>query len=68
MMKPGDLVRVTAPCNSELKTFHGGEVGLIIGWGTTSTGVIRNDLFRVMFPEGVETFAFHLLEVVSEAR
>ena len=65
-MKPGDLVRVTAPCNSELKAFHGGEVGMIIDWGTTSTGIVRNDLHRVMFPEGVVTFAFHLLEVINE--
>ena len=65
-MKPGDLVRVTAPCNSELRKFCGGEVGTIIGWGTTSTGIIRNDLFRVMFPEGFENFAHHLLEVIDE--
>ena len=65
-MKPGDLVRVTAPCNSELKKFVGGEIGTIIGWGTTSTGIVRNDLHMVMFPEGVVTFAFHLLETIDE--
>lgn len=65
-MKPGDLVRVTAPCHGDLKAFCGGEVGMIIDWGTTSTGIVRNDLHRVMFPEGIETFAFHLLEVVDE--
>jgi len=52
-MKPGDLVRVTAPCNSEIKSFTGGEIRTIIGWGGTSTGVVRNDLYRVMFPEVV---------------
>ena len=66
-MKPGDLVRITAPCNSKLKTFHGGEIGMIIGWGSTLTGVVRNDLYSVMFPEGIETIAFHLLETVDEA-
>ena len=65
-MKPGDLVRVTAPCNSEIKSFAGGEIGTIIGWGATSTGIVRNDLHRVMFPEGVVTFAFHLLETIDE--
>ena len=65
-MKPGDLVRVTAPCNSELKSFHGGEVGTIIGWGTTSTGIVRNDLHRVMFPEGIVTFSSYLLETIDE--
>lgn len=67
-MKPGDLVRVNAPCNSELKAFHGGEVGMIIGWGTTSTGIVRNDLLHVLFPEGVVPFAVHLLEPINETR
>ena len=66
-MKPGDLVRVTHPCNSKLKTFHGGEIGMIIDLGATSTGVVRNDLYRVLFPEGIETIAFHMLETVDEA-
>ena len=65
-MKPGDLVRVTAPCNSEIKSFAGGEIGIIIGCGATSTGIVRNDLHRVMFPEGVADFAFHLLEAIDE--
>ena len=65
-MKPGDLVRVTAPCNSELRAFHGGEIGMVIGWGTTSTGIIRNDLLHVMFPEGSIPFAIHLLETIDE--
>jgi hypothetical protein len=65
-MKPGELVRVTAPCNSELKAFHGGELGMIIGWGATSAGIIRNDLLHVLFPEGVVAFAVHLLEIIDE--
>lgn len=67
-MKPGDLVRVTAPCNSELKKFRGGEIGMIIGWGTTSTGIIRNDLLHVLFPEGPIPFSIRLLEAVDETR
>jgi hypothetical protein len=65
-MKPGDLVRVTAPCNSELRKFSGGEIGMIIGWGTTPTGIIRNDLLHVLFPEGLIPFAIHLLETLDE--
>jgi len=67
-VKPGDLVRVTAPCNSELKTFRGGEIGMIIDWGENRMGVRRNDLFEVLFPEGRARFAHHLLEVVNETR
>jgi hypothetical protein len=67
-MKPGDLVRVTSPCTGELKKYISGEIGVIVGYGATSTGVVRNDIFRVLFPEGSDVFAFHLLEVISEVR
>lgn len=67
-MRPGDLVRVTSPCSGEIKRFRGGELGMIIGWGTTSTGVVRNDLYMVLFPEGLENFSSHLLETVDESR
>ena len=67
-MKIGDLVRVTSPCTGELKKYSSGEIGVIVGYGATSTGVVRNDIFRVLFPEGSDVFAFHLLEVISEAR
>ena len=67
-MKPGDLVRITSPCTGDLKKYSVGEVGLIVGYSTTSTGVIRNDIFRVLFDEGTDVFAYHLLEVISEAR
>ena len=50
------------------KNYVGGEIGMIIGWGTTHTGVIRNDLYRVLFPDGIETFALHFLEPVDETR
>lgn len=65
-MKPGDLVRVTGPCNSLLKNYVGGEIGVIIGWGATHSGVVRNDLYRVLFPEGIETFALHFLEPIDD--
>jgi len=67
-MKPGDLVRITSPCTGDLKKYSAGEIGLIVGYSTTSTGVIRNDIFRVLFDEGTDVFAYHLLEVISEAR
>jgi hypothetical protein len=65
-VKPGDLVRVTAPCNSEIKWFRGGEIGLIIGWAEDPKGIIRNDLVTVLFPEGRINFATHLLEIADD--
>ena len=41
---------------------------MIIGWGTTSAGIIRNDLLHVLFPEGLVPFAIHLLEPINETR
>jgi hypothetical protein len=66
-MKPGDLVRVTSPCTGDLKKYNAGEVGLIVGYSVTSTGVIRNDIFRVLFDKGADVFAYHLLEVIGES-
>jgi hypothetical protein len=65
-MKPGDLVSVAQPCIGMHKTFVSGELGIITGWGQTYSGVRRNDLYRVMFPSGIEVFAEALLELVNE--
>ena len=67
-MKPGDLVRVTSPCTGGLKKYSAGEIGVIVSYVATSTGVVRNDIFRVLFAEGADVFAYNLLEVISEAR
>lgn len=65
-MKPGDLVQVNAPCNSEVKAFRGGEVGLIISHAIPMSGPIRNELVNVLFPEGTVEFATHLLDLISD--
>ena len=67
-MNPGDLVRVTQPCVGMHKTFVSGELGIIIGWGQTYSGIRRNDLYRIMFPSGIEVFTAVMLELVNEIR
>lgn len=64
-MKPGDLVRVTLPCESDLATFFGGEVGMVIETRIV-VGIRRTDLLCVMFPVGSVIFARHLLEAIDE--
>jgi hypothetical protein len=50
------------------KTFVSGELGIIIGWGQTYSGIRRNDLYRIMFPSGIEVFTAVMLELVNEIR
>lgn len=67
-MNPGDLVRVTDPCQGNRRPYKKGEIGIITGFSAAEEGHIRDGVYVVQFHDGSEDFAYHLLEVINETR